>query len=69
MSSLIHAKIEINPEGFTLGIKAGKKKHFTLPQLTNKCWTLWPRVGPKVGKRIPSKLGGQFATHGANISL
>jgi hypothetical protein len=34
MSSPIHAQIKINPDGFTLGIKAGKKKHFTLPQVT-----------------------------------
>ncbi len=57
---------------FTLGVKAErererKKKLFNLPQVTNKCWTLWPCIGPKAQKRIPSNLGGQFATLGANV--
>ncbi len=33
---------------------------FNLPKVTNKCWTLWPCIGPKAGKRIPSNLGGWF---------
>jgi hypothetical protein len=33
--------------------------------VTNKCWTLWPCIGPNARKRIPSNLGGQFATLGA----
>ncbi len=37
MSSPTHAKIEISPKDFTLRIKAGKKTHFTLPKVTNKC--------------------------------
>jgi hypothetical protein len=37
-----------------------RKKLFNLPQVTNKCWTLWPCFGPKAEKRISSNLGGQF---------
>jgi hypothetical protein len=44
-----------------------RKEPFNLPQVTNKCWTLWPWIGPKAEKRIPSNLGGQFATPGANV--
>jgi hypothetical protein len=44
-----------------------RKKLFNLPQVTNKRWTLWPCIGPKAGKRIPSNLGGQFATLGTNV--
>jgi hypothetical protein len=29
--------------------------------------TLWPNIGPKVEKTIPSNLGSQFATFKANI--
>ncbi len=39
-----------------------RKELFNLPQVTNKCWTLWPCIGPKAGKRIPSNLGGRSAT-------
>jgi hypothetical protein len=54
----IGAKVEIRPKGFTLGVKAEiLKKLFNLPQVT-----LWPRIGPKAKKRIPSNLGGRFAT-------
>jgi hypothetical protein len=34
---------------------------------TIKCWTLWPCIGPKAEKRIPSSLGGQFATPAVNV--
>jgi hypothetical protein len=45
-----------------------RKNLFNLPKVTTKCWTLWPCIGPKAGKRIPSNLGGWFATLGANVS-
>jgi hypothetical protein len=41
---------------------------FNLPKVTNKCWTLWPCIGPKAGKRIPSNLAVWFATLRANVS-
>jgi hypothetical protein len=45
-----------------------RKNIFNLPQVTNKCWTLWPCIGPKAEKRIPSNLGSQFVTLvGTNI--
>jgi hypothetical protein len=34
-----------------------RKNLFNLPKVTNKCWTLWPCIGPKAGKWIPSNLG------------
>ncbi len=44
-----------------------RKKHFNLPQTTNKCWILLPCINPKADKNIPSNLGGQFVTYGSNI--
>jgi hypothetical protein len=44
-----------------------RKKKFNLPQVTSKCWTLWPCIGPKAEKRRPPNLGGQFATLEANV--
>ncbi len=39
-------------KGFTLGVKAEiKKKKFNLPQVTNKCLTLWPSIGLKAAKK------------------
>jgi hypothetical protein len=29
-----------------------RKNIFNLPQVTNKCWTLWPCIGPKAEKNI-----------------
>ncbi len=61
---------EISPKAFTLTRSQGwhRKKLFNLPRVSNKCWTLWPCIGPKAEKkRIPSNLGGQFATLGANV--
>jgi hypothetical protein len=57
------------PQGFyTRSQGWHRKKLFNLPQVSNKCWTLWPCIGPKAEKRIPSNLGGQFATLlGANV--
>jgi hypothetical protein len=44
-----------------------RKKKFQSAPSYNKRWTLWPCIGPKAEKRIPSNLGGQFATLGANV--
>ncbi len=49
--------------------KLTKEKLFNLPQVINKLWTLWPYIGAKTKKWIPSNLGGQFATLGANDLL
>ncbi len=44
----IGANVEICPKGFTLGVKAETQKNiFNLPQVTSKCWTLWPCIDPK----------------------
>jgi len=37
--------------GFTAGVNADvEKKLFNVPQVTNKCRTLWPCIGPKAKK-------------------
>jgi hypothetical protein len=57
------------PRGFTLWVMAEIEKYiFNLPQITNRCWPLWPYIGPKAEKRIPSNLGSQFAPVGPNCS-
>jgi hypothetical protein len=54
----IVAKVEISPKGFTLGVKAKTQKNiFNLPQVTSKCWTLWPCIGPKGEKTSTIKFG------------
>ncbi len=56
------------PQGlYTRSQGWNRKETFQSAPSTNKCWTLWPCIGPKAGKRIPSNLGGQFATLGANV--
>jgi hypothetical protein len=44
----IGAKVEIkHPKGFTLGVKAEREKIFSIClKIINKCWTLWPCIGP-----------------------
>jgi hypothetical protein len=67
-SITIAAKVEISPGCFRTGVNADiENKLFNRTQVTNKCWTLWPCIGPKAEKRIPSNLGGQSATLGANV--
>jgi hypothetical protein len=57
----IGAKVEISPKGFTLAVKAElQKKNFNMPEVTDKCWTLYPCIGPKAGKGIPSSLQRQL---------
>jgi hypothetical protein len=69
---LVH-KLKSAPQGdFTLGVKEKKtgEKIFNLPQVTNKLIvTLYGLVlAPRLKKkRIPSNLGTQFATLGANV--
>ncbi len=43
----ICVKVEIGPKGFTLGVKANRKKYFQSAKATNKCSTLWPCMGPQ----------------------
>jgi len=62
------AKVEISPGGFTPVVNADiEKKLFNLAQVTDKCWSLWPCIGPKAGKRISSNLGGQSAILGVSV--
>jgi len=57
------------PHGlYTTSQDWNSKNLFNLPQVTNKCWTLWPSIGPKAEKGIPSNLGNQFANLGASVS-
>jgi hypothetical protein len=63
---LLVQKLKSAPKGVTLGVKAEIEKNlFNLPQVTNKCRTLWPCIGPRLKKRIPWNLGNQFANLGA----
>jgi hypothetical protein len=56
----IGEKVEISPNGFTLGVKAELEKIFSIcPKLLINA--------ELYGKRIPSNLGGQFASLGANV--
>jgi hypothetical protein len=56
------------PTCFTLGVKAELEKIFSIcPKLLiNVELYLWPCIGPKAGKRIPSNLGAHGG--GANVS-
>jgi len=66
---LLVQKVEINPKGFTLGVKAEIEKIFSIcPELLINARTLWPCIGAKAEKRIPLNLGSQVATLGANVS-
>jgi len=54
----IGAKVEISPKGLALGVKAETQKNiFNLLQVTKKCWTLWPCIGPKGEKTSTIKFG------------
>jgi hypothetical protein len=55
----IDAKVEISHKGFALGVKPEiQKKNFSIcPQVTNKCRTLWPCIGPKAEKKDTIKFG------------
>jgi hypothetical protein len=65
----IGAKVEISPKGFTLGVKAEIEKIFSIcPQLLINAEHYGLVLAPRLKKRIPSNLGSQFATHGANVS-
>jgi hypothetical protein len=56
------------PQGLYTRVKVEiEKKTFWSAPSTNKCWTLWPCIGPKAEKRTPSNLGGQFATLVVNV--
>jgi hypothetical protein len=69
---LLVQKVEITPQGFTLGVKGEiekKKKLFNLPKVTNKCCTLWALHWPKGWKKDTSNLGGKFATGGQYLSI
>jgi hypothetical protein len=62
-SILIGAKVEISPKGFTLGVKAELEKKFPIcPKFLINAELYGLVFGLKDEKRIPSNLGGQFAT-------
>jgi hypothetical protein len=65
---LLVQKLKSIPRALHKELRLKEKKKFNLPQAINKCWTLSPYIGPKANKRIPSKLGGQFATFGAHMA-
>jgi hypothetical protein len=50
-------------KAFTLGVKADIEKNFSIcPKLVINAEHYGLSIGPKAEKRIPSNLGGQFAT-------
>jgi len=54
-------------KGFTLGVKADIEKSFSICSKLVINAELGLVLAPKAEKRIPSNLGGQFATLGANV--
>jgi len=64
----IDAKIEIGPQGSTLGVKAEIEKIFSIcPKLLINAELDGLVIAPRLKRRIPSNLGSQFATPGANV--
>jgi hypothetical protein len=62
----IGGKVEIGSKGFTLWVNATLEKIFSIcPKLLLNAELYELVLAPKAGKRIPSNLGGQFATLGA----
>jgi hypothetical protein len=57
------------PKCFTLGVKAeiGKNKISICPKLQINAELYGLVLAPRLKKRIPSNLGSQFATLGANV--
>jgi len=65
----IGAKVEISPKGFTLGVKADIEKNFSIcPKLLINAELYGLVLAPRLKKRIPSNLGGHFATLGGQCS-
>jgi hypothetical protein len=57
----IGAKVEISPNGFTLGVKAKLEKIFSIcPKLLINAELYGLVLAPMLEKRIPSNLRGQF---------
>jgi hypothetical protein len=64
----IGEKVEIRPKGFKLGVTADIEKIFSIcPRLLISSVHYGLVLAPRPQKRIPSNLGGQFPTLGANI--
>ncbi len=64
----IGGKVEIGPKGCTLGVKSELEKIFSIcPKLIINAELYGLVLAPSLGKRIPSNLGGQFATLGATV--
>jgi hypothetical protein len=64
----IGAKVEISPKGFTLGVKAEIEKNFSIcPKFLINAELYGLVLALRLKKRIPSNLGGQFATLEPNV--
>ncbi len=64
----IGAKVEINPKGFKLGVKAEIDKIFSIClKLVINAEFSCLLLSTKAEKRIPSNLRSQFAALGANV--
>jgi hypothetical protein len=65
----IGAKVEISLKDCTLGVEAELKKIFSIcPKLLITAELYGLVLAPRLEKKIPSNLGGQFTTLGANVS-
>ncbi len=66
---LLVQKMKSSPKGFTLGVKAEiEKQIFSIcPKLQINAELYGLVLAPRLKKRIPSTLGSQFATLGANV--
>jgi len=59
----MHAKVEMSPKGFTLGVKAELEKIFSIcPNLLINVELYDLVLAPRLKKRISTNLGSQFAT-------
>ncbi len=65
---LLVQKLKSAPRAFTLGVKTEIEKIFSIcPKLLINAELYGLVLDPRLKKRIPSNLGSQFATLGANV--
>jgi hypothetical protein len=65
---LLEQELKSAPKGFTLGVKAEIEKIFSIcPKLLINAKLYGLVLAPRLKRRIPTNLGSQFATLGANV--
>jgi hypothetical protein len=64
----LEQELKSAPKGFTLGVKAEIEKIFSIcPKLLINAKLYGLVLAPRLKRRIPTNLGSQFATLGANV--